>query len=93
MTCEEAFRKLLKTCLIFGGGLKGCNWRVIKGAGLPCPFLKIEKKCPDYVLPWVKFSIQNVVLSYAGTFFAFVFDKMFIKVLKFHETYPPIKYF
>ena len=40
-----------------------------KGAGLPCPLLKIEKsamilekKAPDCVHLWVKFSIQTVVL-------------------------------
>ena len=39
------------------------------GGGLPCPFLKIEKKCPDIgkkgpncVHLWVESSIQNVVL-------------------------------
>ena len=40
-----------------------------EGGGLPCPFLKIEKKCPAFgkkgpncVHPWVESSIQNVVL-------------------------------
>ena len=40
------------------------------GGGLPCPILKIEKrcpdfvkKCPDYVHTSVKFSIQNVILK------------------------------
>ena len=44
-------------------------WERWGGGGFPCPFLKIEKKCPDfgikgpnYVHPWVKSSIQNVVL-------------------------------
>ena len=40
-----------------------------QGGGLPCPFLKIEKKCPDigkkspnFVYTWVESSIQNIVL-------------------------------
>ena len=39
------------------------------GKGFPCPFLRIEKKCPDFrkkgpdcVHLYVKFTIQNVVL-------------------------------
>ena len=38
-----------------------------RGVGLPCLFLKIEKKCAEFpkkspdVFPWVKFSIQNVL--------------------------------
>ena len=43
-------------------------WKWRKG-GLPCPFWKLkkpamilEKKCPDYDLPWITFSIQNVFL-------------------------------
>ena len=40
-----------------------------EGGGLPCPFLKIKKKCLDFrkkgsdcVRPYVKFAIQNIVL-------------------------------
>ena len=40
-----------------------------EGGGIPCPFLKIEKKCPDFgkkgpncVHPWLYSSIPNVVL-------------------------------
>ena len=53
-----------------------CIWSIksdaqleVKGGGLSCPFLKIEKcglilkkKGPDSVYLWVKFSIQNLVL-------------------------------
>ena len=63
--------------LITGGQLEGRGEEGRGGrGGLPCPFLKIEKKCPDfgkkwpdYVLPWVKFSIQNVVLRVSEKLF------------------------
>ena len=48
-----------------GAQLEG-GWR---GGGLPCPFLKIKKNCPDFrkkdpdcVHPFVKFAIYNVIL-------------------------------
>ena len=79
------------------------NWCATRWGGRvgpPLPFLKIEKKCPDfgkkcphYVLPWVKFSIQNVVSSSAGPSFSFVFDEIFIKVPKYHETSSALKNF
>ena len=62
--------------LITGGQLEGRGEGWGGRGGLPCPFLKIEKKCPDfgkkwpdYVLPWVKFSIQNVVLRVSEKLF------------------------
>ena len=68
-----------------------------RGGGLLCPFLKIRKKYPDFIKkgpdcvhPYVKFTIQNVVLRVSksknfeifpcGGFFSGDFDEMFIGV-------------
>ena len=67
------------------------------GGSLPCPFLKIKKKWPDFwkkgpdcVHPYVKFTVQNVVLTVSKrknfkvlpceAFFSGIFDKMFLGV-------------
>ena len=63
------------------------------GGGLPCPFLKIKKKCPDFrkkgpdcVHPYVKFILRvskrkNFKMFPSGAFFsAGLFDEMFIGV-------------
>ena len=60
-------------------------YRVNSGAQLgwveKCP--DFGKKCPDYVLPWVKFSIQNVVLNpkffTTGSFFLLFLTKCLSK--------------
>ena len=95
------------------GRQKTCDYRRATKGGrgdLPCPFLKIKKKCsdfrkkgPDCVLPYVKFSIQNVVLRVSkrkrfkifpcGAFFSGIFYEMFIGEPKFHETSPALKNF
>ena len=48
----------------------GCVTRGGEGGGFSHPFFKIEKKCPDfgkkrpdYIHPWVKFLVENAVLS------------------------------
>ena len=82
----------------------------LEGGGFPCPFLKIKKsapnfrkKDPDCVHPYVKFTIQNVVLRVSktknfkifpcGAFFSESFEEMFIGVHQFHETSPFLKNF
>ena len=75
----------------------------------PLPSFWNQKKCPDFVKkedsncvhPWVKFSIQNEVLSISrrksskifphGTFFYCIFGKRFIEVPWFYETSPAHK--
>ena len=69
------------------------------GRGLPCPFLKIKKKCPDFrkkgpdcVHPYVKFILRvskrsKFKIFSSGAFFsAGLLDEMFIGVPKSHET-------
>ena len=61
-----------------------------EGGGLPCPFFENKKKCPDCVHPYIKFSIQNVVLRVSKrknfemfpceAFFTEIFDELFIGV-------------
>ena len=76
---------------------------------LPCPFLKIAKyalilgkNIPDCIHFCVKFSILNVVLrvSRRKNFkmfpygaFSLVFNEMFIKLSKLHETFSALKIF
>ena len=50
MSYEEAFQNLLKTYLSLGGSWEGCNWHATRGGwvGLPCSFLKTEKKYPGF---------------------------------------------
>ena len=108
MTCKEAFQNLLKSCLSFGGSLEDSNCRASIRPSLPFSenWKKVPwfwKKCPDSVLPWVKFSVQNVVLKISMKktpkffpvvpFFSFIFDEMFIKVSLFHEISPALKHF
>ena len=76
---------------------KMCGWP-------PLPFFENRKKCPDFgkkghdcIHSWIKFSIQNVVLSVSrrknskvfpcGAFFSRHFDEMFIEVP--NPTKPP----
>ena len=87
-SCIKAF--LLQACNYGGWG----RWGV---GGLPCPFSKIKKSVLHLC---IIFSIQNVVLRVSrgekcksfpcGAFFSCVFDKMFIEVPKFHETFPAL---
>ena len=78
-----------------------CNRRVTRqeeGGGLPCPFSKIGKKCPNFgeKMPWlcpscVKFLILNLVLRVSRAFLACVVDEMFIDVPWFLENSPALK--
>ena len=76
------------------------------GGGLPCPFLKIKKKCSDFrrkgsdcVHPYFKFILRvskrkKFKIFPSGAFFsAGLFDEMFIGVPKSHETFLALKTF
>ena len=71
----------------------------VDGGGLPCPFLKIEKKCPDFAKKctfcghlWVKFSHKmqekNTTAFSYGAFALYFLCDTFIKVPLFQETSP-----
>ena len=63
------------------------RWEGGEGEGRPCPILKIEKKCPDFVKNALTVSIselnflgEKTQVFPCGAFFSDVFNKMFVKV-------------
>ena len=66
---EQSIFKIFYQARNYGGGKGRVEGGWVRGGGLPCPFLKIEKsalilkkKGSNCVHPWAKSSIQNVVL-------------------------------
>ena len=109
---NRGFWKLLRCRKWLAGAWLGGGWwegRLERTKISPAVFRKstevswFYKKGPDCAHPWVKFSIQNVVLRISrrknsklfpcGAFFSWNFDEIFIEVSQFHETFPALKQF